>query len=215
MRKMYFVGLDLGQRQDPSALAVVEWHEYETTRDPVTFAWRLETALSLRHLERISLGTPYPEVVERVAAVMRSPKLEGAERRHLIVDGTGVGPAVVDLLRERDLQAKLWPVTITGGDTEHYSDGYYRVPKRDLIVGLQVLLQQGGLQIAGGMRESAQLVKEMTDMRVKITGAGNERYGADRSGEHDDLVLAVALGCWGVKKGTIRPRSIYGQVRLV
>ena len=91
---------------------------------------------------------------------------------------------------------------ITGGDTERYADGYYRVPKRDLIVGLQVLLQQGGLQIAAGMSEGATLVKEMAEMRVKITGSGNEQFGAWRSGEHDDLVLAVALACWGVRRVT-------------
>jgi hypothetical protein len=109
---------------------------------------------------------------------------------------------VVDLLRQEDLQSKLWPVTITGGDTERFADDYYRVPKRDLIVGLQVLMQQGGLQIAEGMKEGATLVKEMAEMRVKISGSGNEQFGAWRKGEHDDLVLAVAMACWGVRKVT-------------
>jgi hypothetical protein len=40
----------------------------------------------------------------------------------------------------------------------------------------------------------------MAEMRVKITPSGNEQYGAWREGEHDDLVLAVALACWGVRK---------------
>ncbi|MEO8595978.1 MAG: hypothetical protein ABI759_21835 [Candidatus Solibacter sp.] len=202
MRSIFFTGLDLGQRQDPTALAVVEWKEYAGAWDAAAFTHRRETSLSLRHLERIPLGTSYPDVVERVISVMQSRTMQSAERTHLIVDGTGVGPPVVDLLRSRDLGgAKLWPVTITGGDSERYADGYYRVPKRDLIVGLQVLVQQGRLQIASGMREGTELVKEMSEMRLKVTGAGSERYGADRSGEHDDLVLAVSLACWGVKKG--------------
>ncbi|MEO8373034.1 MAG: hypothetical protein ABI806_27865, partial [Candidatus Solibacter sp.] len=142
MRTAYFVGLDLGQRNDPTALAVVEWREWEGTRDAVTFERRRETALSLRHVERVPLGTPYPEVVVRVARVLRSRQLGEAARRYLIVDGTGVGPPVVDLLRAERLPATLWPVTITAGDTERYADGYYRVPKRDLIVGLQVTLQR-------------------------------------------------------------------------
>ena len=202
MRSIYFAGLDLGQRQDPTALAVVEWTEYAGAWDAAAFEHRKETSLSLRYLERIPLGTPYPEVVYRVGCMMRSRQLAGGESRHLVVDGTGVGPAVVDLLRQEDLQSKLWAVTITGGDTERYADGYYRVPKRDLIVGLQVLMQQGGLQIAAGMNEGATLVKEMAEMRVKISGSGNEQFGAWRSGEHDDLVLAVAMACWGVRKVT-------------
>jgi hypothetical protein len=177
--------VDPGQRQDPTALAVVEW------AGP-------EAALSLRHLERMPLGTPYPEVVGRVSRRMRSRQLAGG-RRHLVVDGTGVGPAVVDLLRQEDLQSCLWPVTITGGGTESYADGYFRVPKRELIVGLEVLMEQGGLRIAEGMKDGAALVNEMAEMRVKLSGSAHQRYEAGRSGEHDDLVLALALACWGVR----------------
>jgi hypothetical protein len=117
---------------------------------------------------------------------------------------------VVDLLRREDLQSQLWPVTITSGDTERYADEYHRVPKRDLIVGLRVLMQQGGLQIAEGMKEGATLEKEMAEMRVKISGSGGEQFGAWRNGEHDDLVLTVAMACWGVRKVTPklrRPRA--------
>ena len=210
---MYVAGLDLGQKQDPTALAVVEWAEFAGAWDGVTFEHRKETSLSLRYLERIPLGTSYPEVVYRVGCTMRSRQLAGAERRHLVVDGTGVGPAVVDLLQMEDLQSRLWPVTITGGDTERYADGYYRVPKRDLIVGLQVLVQQGGLQIAAGMKEGETLLKEMANMRVRVSGSGNEQFGAWRDGEHDDLVLAVALACWGV--GKVTPRVRRPQVRIV
>ena len=91
------------------------------------------------------------------------------------------------------------PVTFTAtGGT--YANGYYRVPKRDLIVGLQLLLQRRGLQIAKGLKFGPVLAREMAEMRVKITPSGNEQYGAWREGEHDDLVLAVALACWGVRK---------------
>jgi hypothetical protein len=200
VRTIYFAGLDLGQKLDPTALAVVEWAGFEHGNPG---------SLSLRHLERMRLGTPYPEVVERVSWTMRSRQLAGGERRHLVVDGTGVGPAVVDLLRREDLRSRLWPVTITHGETERYADGYYRVPKRDLIVGLQVLMERGGLQIAEGMKEGATLVKEMAAMRVKISGSAHERYGAWRSGEHDDLVLAVALACWGVRKAAVRVQIPY------
>jgi hypothetical protein len=56
------------------------------------------------------------------------------------------------------------------------------------------------------MKEGATLVKEMAEMRVKISGSAHEQYGAWRSGEHDDLVLAVALACWGVRKAAPRVR---------
>src|SRR4051812_16898057 len=101
-------------------------------------------------LERARLGTPYPEVVSRVARLLRSPQLGEGEERHLIVDGTGVRPPVVDLLIAERLPAKLWPVIITAGNTERYAEGYYRVPKRKLMRGLQGTIRSGGLQIRRG-----------------------------------------------------------------
>ena len=197
-RADYLAGLDLGQSQDFTALVVVERAELKGEWDPVAYAYRKETALRLRNLERMPLGTPYPEMVERVREVMGWPELGG--RCRLAVDATGVGRPVVDLLRSGRLGCSLWPVTITGGDAEGSGDGYYRVPKRDLIVGLQVLLQGEGLQIAAGLSEGATLMREMMGMRVKVSNSGYERYGAWREREHDDLVLAVALACWCVKK---------------
>jgi hypothetical protein len=194
----YFVGLDLGQRRDPSAIAVLEWVELTGPFDPVMYAYRKMVALRLRFLERIELGTPYPDVVERVAQVTRSPYLRG--NCHLAVDATGVGTPVVDLLRRAPIECRMLPVMITSGDLETHDSGYYRVPKKVLITGLQVLLQCGGLQIAGRLEGVKALVKEMQAMRVKVTLAGNEQYGAWREGEHDDMVFAVALACWAAKK---------------
>jgi hypothetical protein len=48
----------------------------------------------------------------------------------------------------------------------------------------------------------------MTEMRVKVTAGGREQFGGWREGEHDDMVLAVALACWGMKKA--RPRRVDG-----
>jgi len=194
-----FVGLDLGQSQDFTAIAVLGRAELVGEWDPVMYAWRKTVALRLRHLERIPLGTPYTEVVDRVVAVTRSGELAG--RCHLIADATGVGRPVMDMLRRAELgSSRLWPVEITSGTLERYADGHYRVPKRDLIVGLQLLLQRRELQIAKGMKFGPVLAREMAEMRVKITPSGNEQYGAWRDGEHDDLVLAVALACWGARK---------------
>jgi hypothetical protein len=92
------------------------------------------------------------------------------------------------------------PVTITGGDTENMSGGVHRVPKRDLIVGLQVLLQRGGLRIAAALKDGHTLLDELMAMQVKVSTAGNEQFGVWREGQHDDLVLAVALACWAVGK---------------
>jgi len=194
----YFVGVDFGQSRDYTAIAVMERTELVGEFDGAVWARRKTAALRLRFLERIALGTPYPEVVERVVKVTRDRKLAG--RCHLAVDGTGVGRPVVDLLRRAGPEAVLQPVTITGGQVETTEQGFHRVPKRDLIIGLQVLLQRGELQIAKGLGYAEKLVEEMMAMEVRVSAAGNEQYAAWREGTHDDLVFAVALAYWSAEK---------------
>jgi hypothetical protein len=83
---------------------------------------------------------PYPEILEEVRNVLLLIPPE--DSFSLVVDATGVGGPVVDLARARGLGRGLMPVTITGGSGENVSarDGY-RVPKRDLITGLQVAFE--------------------------------------------------------------------------
>src|ERR1700734_707888 len=98
----YFVGLDLGQRQDHSALAVVE--RDEVVLDEMDFAryeQRRARRFRMRFLERLRLGTPYPDVVERVREVAQRRALAG--RCTVVMDATGVGAPVLDLLRRANL----------------------------------------------------------------------------------------------------------------
>jgi len=114
----FHVGLDLGQSADYTALAAVQ---YVRTRIPEGQAAK---GLHLRHLERYPLRTPYPDIVEKVAALVRDEKLSPTEYDpsrgryssrppSLVVDNTGVGVAVTDLLKGKRL--RFTPVTITGG----------------------------------------------------------------------------------------------------
>jgi hypothetical protein len=190
---MFYVGLDLGQRRDHSAIAVVEKIERLRPYGPSEFH-----RLLVRHLERVPLGTPYTAVVARIREIVQHPQLRGD--CSLVVDGTGVGAPVVDGLRAARLGCELCAVTITGGDHEHSHDGAWSVPKRDLIAGIQVLLERGELRIAKALLEAGSLVRELLDMRITMAGNGRVRLGADGFGEHDDLVIAVALSCWRARR---------------
>lgn len=108
---------------------------------------------------------------------------------------------VVDLLREADLGCDVIAVTITGGAEAGRCRGGWRVPKRDLMMGLRVMLENGELRIARGLPEWRRFVEEMTRMRAKVTDSARETFGA--MGSHDDLVLAVALACWGARRGSV------------
>jgi hypothetical protein len=124
MKNNFCIGLDLGQATDYTTLAVVEKLEVNgaSSRDPGDRPGD-RGALHLRHLERYPLRTPYPEIADRVAALIRSDVLtvrttndllqEVRVPPELVIDQTGVGAPVADLLRERDLTFRS--VVITGG----------------------------------------------------------------------------------------------------
>src|SRR5262245_20088574 len=88
----YFSGLDLGQSQQFTALAVLEKTDTPDAEDP----GRSIGHYAVRHLERFAMGTPYAEVFGRVVGLFAEPPLRGST---LVVDQTGVGTAVIDLLK--------------------------------------------------------------------------------------------------------------------
>lgn len=196
----FIVGLDLGQSADYTALSIVQ-----TVKEPNP-AGGTERSLHLRHLERYPLRTPYPDIAEKVAAVMRAPELSPTEYDpsrlrysrtppELVVDNTGVGVAVTDLLRKQGL--KFVPVTITGGDKAHHSGRAWRVPKRDLVAALEVPFHTGALKVAEGLELWPALREELLSFRRKVNlKTAHDSYEHWRETDKDDLVLATALACW-------------------
>ncbi len=204
---MFYIGLDLGQRRDHTAIVIVERNQVRRAYLPP-----LNEAMVVRHLERVPLGTPYPLVVERLREIVNNPQLHGI--CSLTVDGTGVGAPVVEMLHAARLGCEIRAVTITGGEAASRSCASGRevwsVPKQDLIMGVHVLLEQGELKIVRRMNGVGSLVKELTDMRMRRGHTGKAKMGAEGYGEHDDLVIALALACWSAN----RKKSGFGTQRL-
>jgi hypothetical protein len=186
-RPAYFVGLDLGQSQDFSAIAVMERHG--TTKDNYVF--------HCRHLERWKLRTPYPAIVADTVRMMNSSQMQsGRTRPMLAVDATGVGAPVIDLFKRERMKATLKPIQIIGGANVSSEFGMTRVPKRDLVSTVQVYLQNGRLKIAEQLPEAETLTRELQNFQVKINDNAHDTYGAWREGTHDDLILAASLALW-------------------
>jgi len=161
----------------------------------------------LRHLERWR-QKPYTEIANRVVRLVNQAQLRGDN--DLVIDHTGVGAAVTDLIKEKLRGAAvrtMVPVIITGGIEERYEKGTHRVPKRNLIAPTVVALQTGRLLIAEQLPEAQTLVSELETFRYEISeSTGHDTYGADwRTGMHDDLVLALCLALWWNE----RPRGVF------
>ena len=186
-----FIGLDLGQTNDYTAMVAVEVVPVEVGKLPQHH---------IRHISRFELGTPYPVIVDQVQQMVVNLAFQ---RKHLIVDSTGVGAPVVDLLRQAETNPI--PVIITSGQEPGMTNGTWKVPKRDLVGILSVLFTTGRLRIAQGLPEVQNFVDELMAFQVKVSTAGRDTYGAWREGSHDDLVLAAALACWYAEKALGRP----------
>lgn len=192
----FFVGLDLGQANDYTALSVLEQLHGEK-----------EATYNVRFLER-TRGAPYPDIVKKVIAMMRSL---GLDETALIADATGVGAPVVDLFRS----AGLYPVAVLihGGDKCSSEGGNWRVPKRDLVGVLQVLLQSSRLKVASKLKLGPVLQQEMLNFKVKIDPVtAHDSYSAWREADHDDLVLSVALAAWWGEQNPLVELTVGRQI---
>lgn len=207
----YAIGLDLGQSQDYSALAVLQhvavlpsdWtlHNYHRRLQEFYNGERypqelppLRAELRVVHLQRWELGTPYTDVVNDAAALARTWQLSGSR---FLFDRSGVGRPVGDLFWKAYEQGRMGETlpegrTITGAERS----GRGTTAKRDLIAALEIPIQQGRFKIPAGLPLADVLERELTSFQMKITAKqGRESYDIERrAGEgHGDLVIAVAL----------------------
>jgi len=163
----------------------------------------------VQHLERLPLGTPYPAQVDLVHAMMHRRPLDKADVV-LTVDATGVGQAVVDLVRSKGDNPVA--VSIHGGMEATWDDDRMsaRVPKADLIGCLTVLAQTKSVTVARGLPHADILRQELKAYQAKINpNTAHVSYGNDaRQAPHDDLVLAVAIPLWVGENRYPRPNPI-------
>lgn len=193
----FILGLDLGQASDFTALALLRRLAFNLPHEGTPYG-TIPRRYDCLAIKRWPLGTSYTEIVASVNKTLERPELAG--NSDLIVDATGVGRPVVDMLRKAKLPTKLRPVTITAGASESIAHGYWNVAKIILVSTTNILLQQKRLKFAERMPEVGLLIKELQNYRVKVTAAANETFNA-REGQHDDLVLALALACWWGERG--------------
>jgi hypothetical protein len=234
--RRYSVGVDLGQANDFTAIAVLE----KTIAPPETAMFSpvgespsnrlVEGSIfyDLVYLKRPRLGTPYDTIARRVADLVCELEPQGAfgelGQVTLSVDGTGVGRGVVDMLDTEFKRRGAGPgpiprvdfrrVSVTGSQTTlkrpTRTNGYWSVPKKDLVFPAVAAFQQGKIRI-GKVKDRDALVNELKNYRRTTNIAtGNMAFEPWRESDHDDLLFAVCLALWGwqTRKGSTRLRVI-------
>jgi hypothetical protein len=125
----HYAGLDLGKSFDSSALCVFRKQLVdETGEEPVPIIAKVhppetpvvsaEVAVKAPKrdrptsrydgwlIQKLDLGTPYPDIVGRVTGLFQRPEMIG---QTLVIDGTGVGEPVVDMFRRARTDAVKCP----------------------------------------------------------------------------------------------------------
>ncbi len=101
----------------------------------------------------------------------------------------------MDLLREQSPElASAVAVIFTSGTQrkEHPRQRKVTLGKARLVSRLQALLRAGRLHLPAH-REATALARELETYELRVDDNGHARFGAFKTGTHDDLVTALAL----------------------
>lgn len=186
MSNRILMGLDIGQQRNPTALCTVE-------ANPRPRGERTDWHYLVRHLERLPIGTSYPDIAQRLNAVAQRLRQRSPQTPQLFVDATGLGKPLIDLLsQETESIRQIRGVYFTHGDRMTREGRDIRLGKAYLVSRLQMLLQSGRLHLPRNP-VCEQLAEELLSYEIQVDEQANERYGAFQVGSRDDQVTALGL----------------------
>jgi hypothetical protein len=184
----YCVGIDLGQRRDPTAIAVVEV--------PFNQPYRV-----VKYLKRLPLGLLYADVAVRVKRLDEQLRADAQTRGlwcHVtyILDSTGVGEGVSEMISRELPHADLRKCYLTGGIDPSDDGIQIKLPKTQMASTLVALFDGGRVKLPRSSEELEAMVEELLNYEIHVSEEGHDQYGAFKIGTHDDLVTALGLACW-------------------
>lgn len=209
----YLVIVDIAKKRDNTEIFIVKQTPDIVPGNPTLGnSDRIVNFMDIVYIKTFNNAT-YPDMVKAIADCAGHSEI--VNNSELIVDGTGVGEAVVDLLREKGL-API-PIIFTSGNT--VNETYYdmgsvfsgtnqlrgarmlksiNVPKQHLIDAGKIMLQQRRVRIAPGLQGAE-------DFRNQLAGFTNKPNGkteADTEMTHDDKVVCFLMGAWWIVRHT-------------
>lgn len=202
MKRRYHLGVDLGQRQDHTAIAILEQRlQQSKQRHPVTYQPLSERHQILVHLERPPLGTAYTKIAQRLQTLTHQ-LAQQADHVSTTVDATGLGAVVAETLQQSKLAGDLFPVVFTSGEHQRYDRGHFNIPKNDLLHNLLTDLENQKLAFPPNLPLLNHLEEELLSLKRETNHRhlGGGRLSWHSTGHHDDLVMALCLALYGQRQ---------------
>lgn len=187
----WFCGCDLGRKRDPSTLAIIEVQYTGNGRVYV-----------VSYLKRFRLSMYYTDIAAKLVKTDDSLKSIAAEKGKeaiitYILDATGLGAPICELVEKALPSADVKRVYITGGINTIKADyNEYHVPKGQLISGLMAAFDSKSIYMTRRSKEIDQIKNELAKFQIHITEAGRDVFDDRGKGHHSDLVIALALAVW-------------------
>jgi hypothetical protein len=208
----YIVGCDLGKRQDPSVITIIQAQTGVIDRgSPLERHTNVTTGLKLQspgeryrvvRVESQPLDTPYDIILDRIKFVATHEKLRATNQKpcDLVIDQSGVGMPICDWLEKAGLRPVR--VTITGGnDLNPAGLNRWNVSLHYLMTQYDASINhpEFPLRFSLHLAERAGIIDEHRTFEHSVGGSGAKYYGA-REGRHDDRILATALANWWARR---------------
>lgn len=204
----YWLGVDLGQSQDYTALTILldeclpEWESgHKQILGP-----RRRTVV---HADKFK-GVSYPDIVAHVLRTMSNEKLRGKVR--LIVDGSGLGRVVSDLLT--DASVPHTAIQMVAGQNWARKGRYVNVGKTLLLENLSVMFATGDLSFVADLPLRQDILHELETFQLEMTAAGNQVITQGKVGtHHGDLAISLAIAAFAseyLKPGVIGSHRLEG-----
>ena len=212
----YLVVMDVAKKQDATALQIwrntpefLKGDERVYLQDRIFHYFDLVFQTKMEHV-------PYTDQGDRIKALMDSEAMKN--NSELIVDGTGVGEPIIDILRSKSLRPTS--IVFTNGEQLNikYEDLNRRfggfgtgigtmkvvkqldVPKKDLVAAGQAIIQQARLRIAPDVQYVEDFKRQLIHFKGKVNEkTGYTSYNNDNPDIHDDLTVCFLMAMWYFK----------------
>jgi phage FluMu gp28-like protein len=186
-------GVDLGRVNDPSTVVVVEQRGSKFNQEDRHYYVHI--------VKRFPLGKLYSDVAAELSKLDMKLRVHAIQEKRTpiitwVLDSTGVGDAVSELVRRELPDSEIVKCYLTGGinPTLNEENLELHLPKQQLVSNLLSLFDAGLIHLSKESREIELVVEELRDFKISISDAGRESFAADtRVGAHDDLIIALGL----------------------
>jgi len=192
----YVVGVDIGQRVDPTALAVVETRHNAQARGYYIVLF----------LRRLKLGLLYADVATQIARLDTKLRKEASKNRldagvTYILDATGVGQGPSEQIAQAlnaQSYADVYRCYLTGGINPIADDETMQIklPKTQMVSSLVAVFDSDRIELPARSKEFDAMVNELSSFEIRVSEEGRNSFGAFKVGKHDDLVTALGLAVW-------------------